>query len=221
MTRSKKIPPPAAVGRWGEREVGILDVARKLFAKDGYDSVSMVAVAKAAGLSEGTLYNYFRDKRDLVIRVGSVNLERRAEAMEQLVDQAPDFATGFELFIAAHLRTIIEGKHIYRIWMREVRSGDTYDASDARAISRRYTNLFIRLLERWRIAVDPKLGLSPAVMRDLVLGGAEHVAWTAIVQGREKGVDIERTAADLTQAYLRAFGLPVPSSATMKKARPE
>ena len=47
----------SAVGAWGEREGGILSVAEDLFLRNGYENTSMAAVAAAAGLSEGTLYN--------------------------------------------------------------------------------------------------------------------------------------------------------------------
>ena len=65
--------PP--VGRWGEREQGIIEVATQLYLQGGYDNVTMAAVASAAGLSEGTLYNYFRDKQDLQLRVSLAAFE--------------------------------------------------------------------------------------------------------------------------------------------------
>ena len=40
----------------------ILDAARKLFVKEGYESVGMRKIAEAVGCSPGTLYLYFADK---------------------------------------------------------------------------------------------------------------------------------------------------------------
>jgi AcrR family transcriptional regulator len=42
------------------------DAAADLFARYGYDAVAMTQVAKAAGVSEQTLYNYFPTKESLV-----------------------------------------------------------------------------------------------------------------------------------------------------------
>ena len=70
MARGQGRTAAVPVGSWGEREDGILDVAETLFQEHGYEAVTMAMVARAAGLSEGTLYNYFADKRDLVVRVG-------------------------------------------------------------------------------------------------------------------------------------------------------
>src|SRR3978361_612241 len=43
----------------------ILDGARKLFLDLGFDAASMGEIARAAGVSKGTLYVYFADKNRL------------------------------------------------------------------------------------------------------------------------------------------------------------
>src|ERR1700755_3322071 len=43
----------------------ILDGARKLFLDLGFDGASMGEIARAAGVSKGTLYVYFADKNRL------------------------------------------------------------------------------------------------------------------------------------------------------------
>lgn len=47
----------------------ILEAASACFAKEGYDATSMEAVAAAAGISKGSLYDYFRNKEDLFFGV--------------------------------------------------------------------------------------------------------------------------------------------------------
>ena len=44
----------------------ILDAARYLFARDGYDSVTMRAIAERIEYSPRTIYLHFQDKEDLV-----------------------------------------------------------------------------------------------------------------------------------------------------------
>jgi TetR/AcrR family fatty acid metabolism transcriptional regulator len=55
-------------GRGPDREArrqAILQAARQVFARKGYDPATLEAVAREAGLAKGTLYLYFRDKEDL------------------------------------------------------------------------------------------------------------------------------------------------------------
>jgi len=48
-----------------EKEAQILDGAALVFAEAGYEGASMARIAAVAGVSKGTLYNYFAGKRDL------------------------------------------------------------------------------------------------------------------------------------------------------------
>jgi AcrR family transcriptional regulator len=48
-----------------EKERQILDGAAAVFAEAGYEGASMARIAAVAGVSKGTLYNYFEGKREL------------------------------------------------------------------------------------------------------------------------------------------------------------
>lgn len=44
----------------------ILDAALEVFAKQGYHSSTVEAIAKTAGISKGLMYNYFKSKEDVL-----------------------------------------------------------------------------------------------------------------------------------------------------------
>src|SRR5215472_3785473 len=46
----------------------IAETARQLFVEDGFDKVSVAGVARAAEVSEATVFNYFPTKEDLVFQ---------------------------------------------------------------------------------------------------------------------------------------------------------
>lgn len=52
------------------RRSEILAAAEKLYAKEGWDAVTMDQVARSARLSRGLVYVYFRDKEDLLFAIG-------------------------------------------------------------------------------------------------------------------------------------------------------
>ena len=208
------MPPP--VGRWGEREQGILEVATALYAQGGYENITMAAVASAAGLSEGTLYNYFRDKQDLQLRVSLGVFEAYTLEMENVVAESKSLRHGLEGIIAVELRLLIGAKELFRIWLREMRSASGYAHSEARNALRRFSTHLIHLFAKWNATPDARLGLSLPLLRDIVFGSLEHIVWTAMVQRREDAIDVPKMARDLAAAYLRAFGL---EHATARRSR--
>ena len=62
-------PDPTTLHLVGEEDSSkrrqILDGARKVFMDLGFDGASMGEIARAAGVSKGTLYVYFADKNRL------------------------------------------------------------------------------------------------------------------------------------------------------------
>lgn len=79
----------------------ILHAARELFAKKDFRSVTVREIAKAAGVSIGTIYNYYENLTDLFLDV----FLKSAEEIEQILNKenqsaAPSLSRFCELYIA-------------------------------------------------------------------------------------------------------------------------
>lgn len=59
----------------------IIEGARAVFLTQGFDAASMNDIARAAGVSKGTLYVYFRHKEDLFEAIVSQECELQAEGI--------------------------------------------------------------------------------------------------------------------------------------------
>jgi len=55
--------------RAAETKEEILEAAMKVFSKYGYSGSTTKKIAESAGISEGTIYNYFKNKRDLLLHI--------------------------------------------------------------------------------------------------------------------------------------------------------
>ena len=70
-----------------EREAQILDAATKVFASKGFRAATTREIAAEAGVSEGTIYNYFDSKYDLLI---AMSQRLALESLQQLDDLPPE-----------------------------------------------------------------------------------------------------------------------------------
>src|ERR1043166_7043643 len=64
----------------------ILDAARSLFVKEGYENVSIRKIAEKIEYAPGTIYLYFRDKAEILARICEETfskLLRRMDAIRQ------------------------------------------------------------------------------------------------------------------------------------------
>ena len=62
----------------------IVDGARAVFLSQGFDAASMNDIARAAGVSKGTLYVYFRHKEQLFEAIVEQECEAQAEGIFDL-----------------------------------------------------------------------------------------------------------------------------------------
>jgi len=114
------IVQPAAVKR-GRKFDQVLDGARTVFMRDGFEGASVDIIAKEAGVSKATLYSYFPDKRLLFMEVARQECGRQAEAAinSMRMDGAPHQV----LFTAAShmVRFFLSdfGRQTYRIAVAE------------------------------------------------------------------------------------------------------
>jgi AcrR family transcriptional regulator len=85
----------------------IAHAAMALFAEHGFDAVTVADVARAADVSEKTVFNYFPAKEDLVLHGGE---ERRA-ALIEAIRSRPEGTSIVEPFRAASLDFVERVEH--------------------------------------------------------------------------------------------------------------
>lgn len=85
--------------RRGRKFDQVLDGARAVFLRDGYDGASVDDIAKEAGVSKATLYAYVPDKRLMFLEVVKAECKRQATGALALI--TPDLSPRQVLEIAA------------------------------------------------------------------------------------------------------------------------
>jgi AcrR family transcriptional regulator len=64
----------------------ILDAAREIFFRDGFEAANLDEIASRAGLAKGTIYRHFESKAELYVAVLSHNAEVFVRRMQETVD---------------------------------------------------------------------------------------------------------------------------------------
>ncbi len=68
-----------------KRRKAILKAATTLFLRNGFDSVAVEDIAAKAGLSTGTVYNYFTNKAEILVTIAAVDIEEFLEECEAVI----------------------------------------------------------------------------------------------------------------------------------------
>ena len=59
-----------------DRQAQILEAAVKVFAKKDFERATIKDVAKEARVADGSVYNYFKNKHDLLISIAGISDRR-------------------------------------------------------------------------------------------------------------------------------------------------
>ena len=97
----------------------ILEAARAVFARRGYNNATMDEIADAAGVAKGTVYLYFPSKRDLFLAALREGIEALHQRAGREIEFARTTADRVRAFIAARLRYCAGNRDFFRIYYTE------------------------------------------------------------------------------------------------------
>lgn len=85
----------------------ILDGAKQVFMKMGFDAASMNDVTREAGVSKGTIYVYFQSKEDLFAALIEREKGRFTEALRDILAESKDAEQGLRRFATVFINQIV------------------------------------------------------------------------------------------------------------------
>jgi len=180
-----------------ERVERILDIARRRLAEAGSDALRMNDIASAAGISIGSLYQYFPDKGSIIATLAErYNADGRACVGDIFarVTKPADLEAALIATLEGYYRMFCEEPTMRDIWSATLadKALQEIDAADCRAHGAQLAELLHRLrgkTNRRHAALDRDAFL----IMQLIAG----IVRTAIAQPREEGDAIIASAKRL------------------------
>ncbi|MCJ2033755.1 TetR/AcrR family transcriptional regulator [Methylobacterium sp. J-068] len=114
---SATLEPRARIQGESDKHRQILEGARAVFMASGFDGASMGEIAKAAGVSKGTLYVYFDSKEALFEALTLTEKRGLAEALFRLDADDPDVRGALTRLGHSYLAEMVRPEHITVIRM--------------------------------------------------------------------------------------------------------
>lgn len=199
--------PPITRGRKFSQ---VLEGARKVFLRDGFEGASVDDISREAGVSKATLYSYFPDKRLMFMEVFRAELQRETHDSNALVNidlpvhQVLPFVVQM---LATHLVSEF-GVRVFRLSVGEAErfpelAREYYEAGpvNVQALLSVYLE---RCIERGELIIDD-VGLAAA---QLVQLSGTIVHDKALFLGPQSVTteDIQRTSSQTVRMFLMTYG---------------
>jgi TetR/AcrR family fatty acid metabolism transcriptional regulator len=187
--------PAISPQRMQDRYDAILDAAKGAFADKGFEGTSIAGIARIAQISDGLVYRYFRNKRELLYEVLRKFYERILLDLETQVFKHGAFSARLEALIRRHLEVFVSDTDLCRLFISEVRTASDYEGSSIQELNRLYTSVLIRIVKDAVKTGEVRPEVNPKLLRDVIFGAIEHLAWRH-VNGKGQ-LRVTQTARDL------------------------
>lgn len=189
-----------------ERRVAdIMAAARSVFREKGYEDAPLSDIAERANVVEGSIYRYFENKRDLLVKV----IEDWYEAM--LADYGQQLAgirgtrNRLRFMIWRHLKTIHEEPALCDLMFQFLRTGEDYSHTTVYELNRQYTRRTLDIIKEGIAANELRSDVPLRLIRDMIYGCIEHHTW-AYLRG-EGSFDPDATADAIVDLVLSGLQL--------------
>jgi len=191
------------------REDAIIQGAHAEFVASGFDGAKVADIARRAGVAEGTLYLYFRNKRALLAAVIEAFYGKLTETAEQGVMERSETAERLRFLARHHLGYCLNEWGILSLAVPAWSRVTEYRDSEFIELNRTYVGVFDRVIREGisRGEVNGEMPLH--VMRDLFYGGLEYSTRSYMVRGQDMDDEqaIDRLSGQIMAMILPAFGL--------------
>lgn len=205
-----KIPPRRTVNRLSvdDRTADILAAARQAIAVKGYENVLLSDIARQAGIVEGTIYRYFQNKRDLLVKVAEVWFNEQL-AIDSQLPMIHGTQNKLRHIAARTLRIIKSEPVLSRFMLMELRPDPNYRGTPFFELNRRFTRETLQVCKDAIASGEFHADVSPALVRDMLHGCIEHQTW-AFLRG-EGDFSIDEIAEGIAIVVYRGMAA-APSS---------
>lgn len=159
--------PDTQTARTGTKDA-LRDHARALFARHGYEGVSMRDIAGSVGIRQSAIYNHFPSKQHLLVDLMVGHMERLLDAMRSAVAPRGSPAEQLEAFARFHVSYHIDQPEDVFLAYMELRSLEAEGRAAVLPLRDAYERTLREILEAGRDAGRFQLG-DPAVVARALL----------------------------------------------------
>ena len=154
--------------------VKIMEALKTLLAEKGFQDITWGEIARTAGVSEALIYQYFKTRQGLLYSVLAEYLINYKASIWKGLDEAQGALNKVWAMTAGLLNLYNDNRVFARILLLEVRNFDGYFESEAYALIQTFSRRLLTTLENGVASGEIRADISPASMRQVLLGGVEH-----------------------------------------------
>jgi len=153
----------------------IIDAAKKLFADKGYQQTTIAEIAGAVGLSEGSIYEHFKGKEDLLLTIPDIWVKEAIDEVESQLFGIEGAVNKLRKYLWWYLRYIENEPWTAKVVFLFLKTNPNFLETDVYPNVKTFYSYLTKIFEEGRETGEFREDLDPFVARAILLGTIEHM----------------------------------------------
>ncbi|EKF36711.1 MULTISPECIES: TetR/AcrR family transcriptional regulator [Bacillus] len=163
----------------------IIDAAVVVIAENGYHQSQVSKIAKQAGVADGTIYLYFKNKEDILISLFKEKMGQFIERMETDIQKKPSAKEKLHLLIQEHFRLLSQDHHLALVTQLELRQSNLELRQKINEVLKGYLNMLDSILTEGKKSGEFRQDLDVRLARQMVFGTIDETATTWVMNDQK------------------------------------
>lgn len=157
----------------------ILESAIKVFADHGFSQSTISQIAKEAGVADGTIYLYFKNKDDILVQFYQYKTRQIFERFKDVVRQAKTAEEKLRALIRVHLQEFQKDRNMAIVYQAETHQGHRRNDENLKALSKMYRDIITDIVELGQAEGTFQKNLYLGLVKRMINGAVDEVinAW--------------------------------------------
>jgi len=182
----------------------ILEAAVKVFAEQGFFQSTISQIAKEAGVADGTIYLYFKNKDDILVQFFSYKTKQVFSRFREDVDKADNAIDKLRNLIRRHLKEFQSDRNMAVVYQAETHQRSRLVEKQIKEMSKMYLDIVSEIVEQGQEEGDIRKDLYLSLVKRFILGAVDEVINTWL---HSKGsYDLISMADPLVELFLKGIG---------------
>lgn len=184
----------------------ILEAAIKVFAEQGFHQATISQIAREAGVADGTIYLYFKNKEDILVNFFGYKTRQVFSRFREEVDKADNARDKMRLLIKRHLEEFQRDRNMAVLYQTETHRFSRLCETQIREMSKLYMDLVSEIVETGQDEGLMRKDLYMGLVKRFIIGAIDEVINTWLHSGG--GYDLVSMADPLVDLFIRGLGNP-------------
>lgn len=192
-----------------EKFTSIIDAALKVFGEKGYYNATISEIARTAGVSEATIYEYFGSKEDLLFAIPGEITRQAVEFLEGMAPYIKGAENRIRAIIYGYYSLYKENPNYSSLVLLDLKHNRKFMEAEGYQAVQRAAGFLLQAIEEGMRSGEFRDDIDPYLVRSVILGTIEHIFFRWHLKGRkEELADFVDALMDILTRGIKKGGGP-------------